>query len=118
METNTIAGKTWRLVELYGKAVPKTVNGKMPFLKIDSTTKRFSAWAGCNGIGGEWIEKQNGRIEFAKGLSTMMACENMEIETQLNQALVQADNYTLSGDMLSLNKARMAPLARFEAVEP
>jgi heat shock protein HslJ len=46
-----------------------------------------------------------------------MACEHMEIENGLNKALVTADNYSLNGDNLSLNKARMAPLARFKAVK-
>jgi heat shock protein HslJ len=50
-------------------------------------------------------------------MTTMMACENMDVESGLNKALVAADNYTIKGDILSLNKARMAPLARFQAVK-
>jgi len=48
----------------------------------------------------------------------MMACLNMEIEDELKRALEMADNYSLSSDgkFLSLNRARMAPLARFEVV--
>ncbi|MNV96172.1 META domain protein [compost metagenome] len=61
--------------------------------------------------------QDNGRIKFSQGMSTMMACENMEIEHGLNKALITADNYTISGDNLSLNKARMAPLARFKAIK-
>jgi heat shock protein HslJ len=72
---------------------------------------------GCNGIGGAFTLENNGRIKFSQGMSTMMACENMEIEHGLSEALITADNYSLSGDNLSLNKARMAPLARFKAVK-
>jgi hypothetical protein len=32
------------------------------------------------------------------------------------EVLGRADNYSILGDKLSLNKARMAPLARFEAI--
>ena len=48
----------------------------------------------------------------------MMACLNMEIENELKRALEMADNYSLTADgkYLSLNRARMAPLARFEVV--
>jgi hypothetical protein len=50
--------------------------------------------------------------------SSMMACLNMEVEEALKKALEMADNYSVSADgkYLSLNRARMAPLARFEAV--
>jgi hypothetical protein len=40
----------------------------------------------------------------------------MDIESQFLQALQAADNYTIVGDMLVLNKAPMAPLARFKTV--
>lgn len=48
--------------------------------------------------------------------STMMACPNMEEEREFLQVLESADNYNLVGDILELNKARMALLARFENV--
>jgi hypothetical protein len=42
--------------------------------------------------------------------------DGMERETEFLKVFEMADNYSLSGTTLSLNKARMAPLARFEAV--
>ena len=45
-----------------------------------------------------------------------MACPDMSMENQFIEVLGRADNYSILGDKLSLNKARMAPLARFEAV--
>jgi heat shock protein HslJ len=50
-------------------------------------------------------------------MSTKMFCDQMEVENGFNEALIAADNFTVSGDNLSLNKARMAPLARFKAVK-
>jgi hypothetical protein len=45
-------------------------------------------------------------------MSTLMACEEgMETEQALNEVLGMVDNYTLNGELLSLNRARMAPLA-------
>jgi len=49
-------------------------------------------------------------------MSTMMMCANMDVESKLYQVLEAADNYAVNGDKLVLNKARMAPLARFEVV--
>lgn len=116
-QSNVITDRRWKLVELAGKPVADKVNGKEPFLLLQKSDSRYSASGGCNGIGGAFTLENNGRIKFEQGMSTMMACENMEVEQELSKALITADNYSLSGDNLSLNKARMAPLARFKAVK-
>lgn len=117
MDNQEITGRKWKLVELAGKPVPDKVNGKEPFLQLEKSSLHYSASGGCNGMGGAFTLPGNGRIKFEQGVSTMMACENMEIESGLGKALITADNYTINGDNLSLNKARMAPLARFKAVK-
>ncbi|WP_316814522.1 META domain-containing protein [Pedobacter nyackensis] len=117
MKSNVITDRKWKLVELEGKPVADKINGKEPFILLQKSDSRYSASGGCNGLGGSFTLMDNGRIKFSQGMSTMMACENMEIENGLNKALVAADNYSLSGDDLTLNKARMAPLARFKAVK-
>lgn len=114
MGNNSITEVKWKLIELDGKPVADKINGKEPFIKLSDD--RYSGTGGCNGLGGTFTLKDNGRIAFTQGMSTMMACEIMEIEHGLNKALVAADNYTINDDTLSLNKARMAPLARFVEV--
>jgi heat shock protein HslJ len=116
-DANSITGRKWRLTELYGKPVAETINGKMPFILLQDTGSRYSASAGCNGLGGSFTLSGNSRIKFSQGMSTMMACDNMEIETGFKKVLEQTDNYTVDGNTLSFNKARAAPLARFEAEE-
>lgn len=113
MENNPITDRKWKLIELDGKPVADKINGKEPFLQLQTSDSRYSGTGGCNGLGGSFKLEDNQRIKFEQGMSTMMACENMEIEHGLNRALINTDNYTLKGDTLSLNKARMAPLARF-----
>lgn len=46
----------------------------------------------------------------------MMACPGVEGEERFLDVLTRADSYSLRGDTLVLNRARMAPLARFVAV--
>ena len=46
-----------------------------------------------------------------------MACPNMEDESAFINAVESADNYTINGNILQLNKAKMAPLLTFEAVK-
>ena len=115
--SNVITDRKWKLVELAGKPVADKINGKEPFILLHSKDNRYSGSGGCNGLGGEFTLQAHGRVKFTQGMSTMMACENMEIEKELKRVLITADNYSLSGDDLSLNKARMAPLARFRAVK-
>lgn len=116
-QSNVITDRRWKLVELDGKPVADKINGKEPFILLHANDMRYSASGGCNGIGGTFTFEKNGRIKFSSGMSTKMACENMEIEIGLTKALNIADNYSIDGGDLSLNKARMAPLARFKAVE-
>jgi len=115
-ETGSITGKKWQLIELGGKPVAATINGKVPFIQFDEADQRYSASAGCNGLGGTYTLSGNGQLKFTQGMSTMMACDHMEIENGFKSMLGEVDNYTISGNTLSLNKARMAPLARFELV--
>jgi len=45
----------------------------------------------------------------------MMACDDLANENKLLEALRETDNYIHHGKILLLNKAKKAPLARFEA---
>ncbi len=117
IDSHSIIGIKWKLTELNGKPVADKVNGKEPFLELQETDKRYSASGGCNGIGGQFTLSGNGKIKFSQGMSTMMACENMEVENQLKAALIAADNYTINENNLSLNKGKMTPLARFQKVD-
>ena len=58
--------------------------------------------------------REGGRITFSGIAATLMACPDMETESQFFEVLGMTDNYAIAGMRLSLHKARMAPLARFE----
>jgi copper homeostasis protein (lipoprotein) len=107
----------WRLTEIMGKPVEK-IQGSTQMhimLKKDST---FQGFAGCNNLTGHYELKDGNRISFKKIAATLKACPNMETEQAFKNVLEQTDNYSIRGNNLSLNKARMAPLARFEGTSP
>ena len=116
-QRNIVTSRYWRLVELYGKKIDNAGNSpKEAFLFINSDGKSAYGNAGCNSVrGGVEIGEMN-RIKFSKMAATLMACPDMETEREFLQMLETVDNYNLWGDTLVLNKARMAPLARFENV--
>lgn len=109
-----ITGKYWRLIEIQGKPVENT-EGREPHI-LFNTDNTFVGSGGCNSLGGAFEVKEPFRITFSQGRSTLMACPDMEVEDAFLKIIGEVDNYTVSedGKTLSLNKARMAPLARFE----
>jgi heat shock protein HslJ len=111
-----IENTQWVLVELMGKPVTNPgPSGKVMFLNLDKASKRISAYAGCNNLMGGYELMDGNRIKFSNVASTMMACPDMHLEDELKNVLGMADNYAILDGKLSLNKARMAPLARFDA---
>jgi len=107
----------WKLTELMGKPVARPAPGvREMHIILKEQDNRIQAFAGCNNIMGSYELKDGNFISFQGIASTKMACPDMSIENQLLEVLGRTDNYSILGDKLSLNKARMAPLARFEAV--
>ncbi|AMN47411.1 hypothetical protein ACG33_09940 [Steroidobacter denitrificans] len=105
----------WKLVELNGRPVPALKREPYFILKIEDG--RVNGFGGCNGFTGTYeLDEAASRIRFGHLASTMMACPDMELETAFHEVLRSMDNYSLDGDSLTLNRARMAPLARLEAV--
>ncbi|AZB24903.1 META domain-containing protein [Chryseobacterium bernardetii] len=112
--TTDITGKKWKLTELNGKPIELKNPKNNPYFKLNMEGMRYEGHAGCNGLGGTFEIKQDVmRIKFNQGMSTMMACEDLDIENQFTKAILAADNYSVNGNTLTLNKARMAPLAKF-----
>ncbi len=111
-----IEGRKWMLVELRGK--PVDAGSGAPFLLLDAEKAIASGNTSCNSFSGGYAIKSGGRISFDEHPRvTMMACPGMAIEQQFLEALRDADSYTVGDGVLSLNRARMAPLARFELPE-
>lgn len=106
----------WKLTELMGQSVPRPETGSKEVHIILKAGNRLQGFAGCNNIMGSYEVKNEFSITFSGVASTLMACPDMKTEDTLKKILEQVDNYTIKGNNLSLNRAKMAPLARFEAV--
>jgi len=112
--SNDITGKTWKLTEINGKPIALKNPKSNPYFSLNMKEMRYEGHGGCNGVGGTFeIKPDMMRIKFNQGMSTMIACEDLETEQLFTKALLAADNYSVNGNTLSLNKARMAPLAKF-----
>lgn len=107
----------WKLTELMGK--PAAINENMKkeiFIVLKMDGNSVHGFSGCNTIMGKFELKEGNRITFSAMASTMMACPDMATESEFNKMLGTVDNYSINNGVLTLNKAKMAPMARFEAV--
>jgi heat shock protein HslJ len=111
-----IREKYWKLVELRGAPVPRLEREPHLILKADGN--RVNGFGGCNSLTGAYVlDAKASRIRFEQLVTTLRACaEGMDTEQAFTEILGSVDNFSLDGDRLTLNRARMAPLARFEAV--
>lgn len=108
----------WRLIKLHGNSIVKSKDSKKEYGIIFATDGRFSAFAGCNSMAGSYeLNEEASRIKFSKVVSTMMACQDMLTEQELAKVLEITDNYNFDGQMLKLNKGRMATIAEFEIIK-
>jgi heat shock protein HslJ len=113
-----LCNKYWKLVELNGKPVKYEgipSEAHISFKTDGMVTGSFS----CNTFSGAYSVKKGAanRIRLTGLVSTQKMCINMSIEDELRRVLNMTDSYNLNdGKELILNRARMAPLARFEAV--
>ena len=108
--------KYWRLTELLGDPVITPEGAKEAHMILKKEDSRFTGTSGCNTFSGLFTLMPLNRITFSRTISTMMMCPDMETETKLYKTLETADSYIIKDDVLILNRGRMAPLARFEAV--
>lgn len=115
--SNGLIGKRWRPVEINGRAVPSLE--RAPYFILQAEGNRVVGFGGCNDFSGTYtLQAPVARIRFGQITSTLKACvTGMDVEQAFQDALGRADNYSLNGTSLTLNRARMAPLARFEAVD-
>jgi len=107
----------WKLSELRGKPLPATKSYRREIhLILKDKDSLVTGFAGCNNLSGKYILNEGNRIRFSGVASTLMTCLNQSTEDEFKKVLREADNFSIKGDTLSLNKARMTPLARFTAV--
>jgi heat shock protein HslJ len=111
-----VTERYWKLVELNGKPLPESA--REPWFILSVTDKRISGFGGCNRFTGFYtLDETASRLSFSQIASTQMACiAGEDVERAFHEMLMNVDNYSLTGNKLTLNRARMAPLARFEAV--
>lgn len=108
----SLAGPQWKLVQLNGREINSDTLAKEAFISF-SEDKQVSGNTSCNNFFGTYHITSGLRFGVYNLAMTEMACLKGSVESEFVEALKRADNYSLSGDRLTLNKAKMAPLMVF-----
>jgi heat shock protein HslJ len=113
-----IEDRRWQLVELNGRPVAPPAGREGAYFELESVESRITGNASCNRFFGTYELMAGSRLRFGPNMgTTMMACPELDREREFLETLARIDNYALGDGVLSLNRARMAPLARFRAVD-
>jgi heat shock protein HslJ len=111
-----LTGVKWKLTELFGQPITSAEGqNKEAFIVFKTEDSRIYGSGSCNNFNGSYELKAGNRIMLTGMATTMMACQDMQTEQAFFKALNDCDNYTLVDGVLSLNKARMAPMAKLIA---
>ena len=104
----------WAIRTVNGAALGETE--KTPMLQFTLAEHRVHGNAGCNVINGTFeLDPQNpSALTFGPMITTMMACQNMDAETAVLQALAQVQSFRVAGEMLYLCDASGSELLSLE----
>lgn len=108
----SLAGTSWRFVEVAGSGVPADVTVRISFAGGGTV----SGNSGCNGFHGSF-GGDGAALSFSNIASTKMLCPEapkMAIETAVQVALVKTTAFTLVDGKLQFVGANGAVLARLE----
>lgn len=110
----TLAKTKWKLVLLNGEKIIQK-GKKAYFLKLDSNDPRFTAFAGCNSIAGNYVMPSSDTIDFSDVVMTEMACPDMTLEDKFGAMLIQVVHYKIENNILTFFGEGKKTIAKFEA---
>jgi heat shock protein HslJ len=115
--TSGITNKYWKLITLEGRPAKMAPGQEREAYFMLRDSSRVTGFGGCNFLNGAYTLQPGNRLRFSNLLGTLRYCQGVEQEGPFLAVLTQTDHYTLTGDTLTLNVGRRAPLAVFHAVD-
>lgn len=109
-----LVDRKWILTEFKGKTVSEYgMQAREAYLQLSSKDQMVNGTGGCNNFMGAFSTGKKGMIQFSKMASTMMACMNMTLESDLLKELESITSYTIKGNSLELINADKRVIAKF-----
>ncbi len=119
LENEEITGKYWKLVEIDGVKVEDAEYLTKEAHFVLNEENKIAGNLGCNLFNGSYKLGEGSTINFSKMAVTLMACDDMEVESAFIRILEHTNHYSMGGDVLLLNNKegqKTNNLAKFVAV--
>lgn len=103
---NPYIQRQWMLVSFGDFAKDELIKNKAEVNLTANNEKgkiRGSAYMGCNRMFFSSEFKKNGKVNISGVGSTMMACQNMDLETSFLKKFEKMTNYSIEGHFLTLS---------------
>ena len=109
----------WQLAQVANHTIQPGIARREPYLQLHPDKGRYSATAGCNGLGGTYVLSGKNLL-LTPGISTRMYCEGPvgHWESALGQAFHQTVSWLIEGQTLYLLDESGTEAARFKAGAP
>lgn len=98
--------RQWMLVSLEGFSKDDLIKNKAEInltAKSENGNIKGSAYMGCNRVFFTSEFKNNGKVKISGLGSTMMACQNMNLETSFQKKFEKMTTYSVEGHFLTLS---------------
>ncbi|MCJ8167347.1 META domain-containing protein [Pontibacter sp. E15-1] len=116
LEKDNIVDAYWMLVSVEGQGIQSPNNTRTAYLRLEEKESDVSGFTGCNRLSGRYtLDGQ--KLKLSELRTTRMACTETETENKMLDVLRRADNYRISGDLLTLFEGTSA-VATFRTGNP
>lgn len=105
-DKNPALQRQWMLISLDGFSKDQLIANKAEINligKMEDGKIQGSAYMGCNRMSFALEFKKGGKVKISNGVSTMMACQNMELEISFQKKFDTMTKYTVEGHFLTLS---------------
>lgn len=105
----------WKLKNFTASvAVPDSMPREV-FVRFRDSASQVQGFLGCNGFGAKYVTDTEGNLRITDIISTKMACDHLDVENTLSQAMGATTRYTIEKDMLRLQQGDSI-IATFQAI--
>jgi len=104
-DKNPSLQRQWMLVSLDGFSKDQLIANKAEMnltAKMVGGKIQGSAYMGCNQMSFVTEFRKGGKVKISKGVSTMKACQSMELETSFQRKIETMTKYSVEGHFLTL----------------
>lgn len=105
-DKNPVLQRQWMLVSLDGFSRDQLIANKAEMNLTGNMMKgkiQANAYMGCNRMSFVSEFKKGGKVKFSKGISTMKACQDMNLESSFQKKIETMTHYSIEGHFLTLS---------------